>query len=92
VQKSDRNTSQSLLSQKIGQLVDIATNSWVLPILLSANFIGLSKYWQNAVIFLMHPDNFRKKAQQSKSRQLSCSNTSRYIFINKQTRWTMEYR
>jgi len=42
-------------------------------------------------ISLMHPHNLLKKAQQSKSRQLSCSNASRCVFINKQTRWTMEH-
>jgi len=35
----------------------------------------------NAVIFLTHPDNMCKKAQQTKSRQLSCSNASRCVFI-----------
>jgi len=54
-------------------------------------FIGLSRYWQNAIIFLMHADNLRKKAQQTKSRQLPCSNASTCIFINKQTRWNMEH-
>jgi len=34
----------------------------------------------------MHPDNLRKEAQRTKSRKLSCSNASRCIFINKQTR------
>jgi len=33
----------------------------------------------------------RKKAQQTKSRQSSCSDASRCVFINKQTRWTMEH-
>ena len=28
----------------------------------TADFIGLSRYWQNAVILLTHPDNLRKKA------------------------------
>jgi len=63
-------------------------------ILVSAkteNFIGHSKCWQNAVIFLTHPDNLHKKAQQSKSRQLSYINCSRCVFINKQTRWTMKH-
>jgi len=36
-------------------------------LILSTSKIGLSKCWQNAVIFLMHPDNLRKKAQRSKS-------------------------
>jgi len=57
----------------------------------TANFIGLSRCWQNAVIFLTHPDNLRKKAQRSKSRQLSYSNASRCGFINKQTRLTIEH-
>jgi len=52
----------------------------------TADFIGLSRCWQNAVILLTHPDNLLKKAQQSKSRQLSCSNVSRCVFVNKQTR------
>jgi len=47
--------------------------------------------WQNAVIFLTHPDNLHKKAQRTKSKQLSCSNASRCLFINKQTRWTMKH-
>jgi len=37
-------------------------------------------------IFLMHADNLRKKAQRTKSRQLSCSKASKYVFINQQTR------
>ena len=57
----------------------------------TADIIGLSRRWQNAVIFLTHPDNLRKKTQRSKSRQLSCSNASRCGSINKQTRWTMEH-
>jgi len=48
-------------------------------------YIGLNRSWQNAIIFLTHPDNLRKKAQRSKSRQLSYNNTSRCGFINKQT-------
>jgi len=58
----------------------------------TADIMGLSRCWQNAVIFLTHPDNMRKKAQRSKSRQLSYSNASRCGFINKQTRLTMEHR
>jgi len=58
---------------------------------ITADFIGLSRCWQNAVIFLMHPDNLRKIAQQSKSRQLSYRNASKCGFINKQTRLTMEH-
>jgi len=49
----------------------------------------VNRCWQNAVIFLMHADNLRKKAHQTKSWQLSCNNASRCVFINKQTRWTM---
>jgi len=56
----------------------------------TADFIGLSRCWQDAVILLMHPDNLRKKAQQSKSRQFFCSNACRCVFINKQTKLTME--
>ena len=33
----------------------------------TAHIIGLSRCWQNAVIFLTLPDIFRKKAQRSKS-------------------------
>jgi len=43
------------------------------------------------VVFLTHLDNLRKKAQWTKSRQLSCSNTSSYVFINKHTTWTMKH-
>jgi len=32
----------------------------------TADCIGLSSCWQNAVIFLMHADNLRKKAQRTK--------------------------
>ena len=53
------------------------------------NFIGLSRCWQNTVIFLMHADNLRKKAQRTKSRYLAAIN--RCVFINKQTRWTSEH-
>jgi len=52
----------------------------------TTDIIGLSRCWQNAAIFLTHADNLCKKAQQTKSRQLSCRNASRYVFINKQTR------
>ena len=45
----------------------------------------------NAVIFLTHGDNLHKKAQRTTSRQLSCSNASRCVLINKRTRWTMEH-
>jgi len=37
--------------------------------------------YKNTVIFLMHADNVRKQAQWTKSRQLSCSNVSRCVFI-----------
>jgi len=56
----------------------------------TADIIGLNMSWQNAVIFLTHSDNMRKKAQRSKSRQLSYNNASRCGFINKPTRLTME--
>jgi len=56
-----------------------------------ADIIGLSRCWQNAVIFLTHADNLRKKAQRTKSRHLSCSNANRYVFIDKQTRWTIKH-
>jgi len=56
-----------------------------------AYIIGLNRSWQNAVIFLTHPDNLRKKAQQIKSRQLSYNNARRRGFINKQTRLTVEH-
>jgi len=65
------------------------TDIWVSARL--ADIIGLNRSWQNAVIFLTHADNLHKKAQRTKSRQLSCSNASRCVFINKQTRWTMEH-
>jgi len=39
----------------------------------------------------MDPDNMRKKAQRSKSKQLSYSNASGCSFINKQTRLTMDH-
>jgi len=57
----------------------------------TTDFIGLSRCWQNAVIFLTHPDNLRNKAQWSNSRQLSYNNASRCGFTNKQTRLTMEH-
>ena len=52
-----------------------------------AYFIGLGRWWHSAVIFLTPADNLRKKAQWTKSRRLSCSNT-RCIYINKQTMHT----
>jgi len=52
--------------------------------------IGISRGWQNAVTFLTHPGNLLKKAQRSKSRQLSYNNASMCGFINNQTRLTME--
>jgi len=39
-----------------------------------ANFISLSRCWQSVAIFLVHLNNLGKKAQRTKSRQLSCSN------------------
>jgi len=62
----------------------------ILVLAKMADFISL-RCWQNAVTFHTHPDNLHKKAQQTKSRELSCSNASRCIFINKQTRWTMKH-
>jgi len=56
-----------------------------------ANFIGLGRCCRNAIIFLMHPHNLRKKTQWSKSRQLSYCNASRCDYINKQTRLPMEH-
>jgi len=53
--------------------------------------ISFGKCPQNAVIFLTHSHTLPKKPQQSKSRQLSCSNASRCVFIKKQTRLTMEH-
>ena len=54
--------------------------------------IGLNRSWQNAVIFLTHPDNLRKKAQRSKVKTvIFYNNASRCGFINKQTRLTMEH-
>jgi len=55
----------------------------------TADMIGFNRSWQNAVIFLTHPDNMRKKAQRYKSRQLSYDNARRCGFINKQTRLTV---
>jgi len=46
---------------------------------------------QNTAIFLTYADNMHKKAQRTKSRELSCSNASRCVFINKQARWTMKH-
>jgi len=72
--------------------IDLAEYSGFTDISVSAkmaNTIGLNRSWQNAVIFLTHPANLRKKAQQSKSRQFSYNNASRCGFINKQTRLTM---
>jgi len=50
---------------------------------IMAKCIGLSRCCQNPIIFLMHPVNLHKKAQQSKSRQLSYSNASRCVFMHK---------
>jgi len=41
--------------------------------------VGVDK----TLIFLMHPEKLRKRAQQSNSRQLSCSNASRCVFVHK---------
>ena len=57
----------------------------------NGDIIGLNRSWQNAVIFLTHPNNLCKKAQRSKSRHLSYNNASRCDVINKQTRLTMEH-
>ena len=43
---------------------------------------------QNEIGISRSSENLRRK---SKSRQLSYNNASRCIFINKQTRWTMEH-
>jgi len=58
----------------------------------TTDFIGLCRSCEKAVIFLTHPDNWRWKAQRTKSRQLSCSTASRCVFMNKQTRWTVNTR
>jgi len=76
------------LADIIGQYLGFADISVLAK---TADFIGLSRCWQNAVIFLTHPDNLLKKAQQSKSRQLSFNNASRCVFMNKQTRQTKEH-
>ena len=65
--------------------------SWNIGIGRLADFISLSGCWQNAVIFLTHPENLHKKAQWTKSRQLSCSNATRCVFINRQTKWSMKH-
>jgi len=64
----------SCLYREIDRYLDFADVSVLAK---TANLIGRSRCWQNTVIFLMHPDNLRKKAQWSKSRQLSYSNASR---------------
>jgi len=56
----------------------------------TADIIGLSRCWRKAVIFLTHADNLRKKAQRTKSRQLSCSNASRCVVMKKHTRSIIE--
>jgi len=58
------------------------------PIFGFYRYIGLSRCWQNAAIFLTHAENLRKKAQRTKSRQLSCSNASRCVF---QISWQDNY-
>jgi len=80
------------------QLSDQITQPWTQPFRLKIDWyirpifgfcwyigIDLSRCWQN-VIFLTHADNLHRKAQWTKSRQLSCSNASRCVFINKKTR------
>jgi len=47
----------------------------------TADIIGLSGCWQKAVMFLTHSDNLHEKAQWTKSRQLSCSNAGRCVFM-----------
>jgi len=48
----------------------------------TAGFIGLSSCCQNAVMFLTHPENLRKKTQRGKSRQFILrSMNGRYIGI-----------
>jgi len=43
---------------------------WVSPIYrYRPKWLGLSRCWQNAVIFLMHPDNLCKEAQRTKPKQ-----------------------
>jgi len=59
--------------------------AYILVLAKTAGLIGLCSHWRKTVIFLTYADNPHKKAQQSKSRELSCSNAS------KQTRWTMEH-
>ena len=72
------------ISQYLG-FIDISVSA------KTADIIGLNRSWQNAVAFLMHPDTLHKKAQRSKSKQLSYNNASRCGFINKQTRLTMAH-
>jgi len=72
------------ISQYLG-FIDISVSA------KTADIIGLNRSWQNAVVFLMHPDTLHKKAQRSKSKQLSYNNASRCGFINKQTRWRMRW-
>jgi len=47
----------------------------------TADIVSASVGVNETLLFLMHPDNLRKKAQWSKSRQLSYSNVSRCSFI-----------
>jgi len=49
------------------------------------NAVGVDKMIPHA------SDNLHKKAQWTNSRQLSCTNISRCVFINKQTRWIMNH-
>jgi len=64
---------------------------------IMADFISFCRWWQNAVIFLSHADNLRKKAQPTKSSQLSCSNSSQFFFcwnisvIFAETIWSLKH-
>jgi len=66
-----------------------STDVWVLPIYRYLPKRPIKhwpqwRHWQNAVVCLTHADNLHKKAQRTKSRQLSCSNASRYVFTSRQ--------
>jgi len=53
-------------------------------VLAKVGEIGLASVHVDKTVILLTPsDDLCKKAQRTKSRQLSCSNTSRYVFINK---------
>jgi len=62
--------------------ISIGQNSW---------FTLISRCLQNAVMFLTYADNLRTNQPNQGSYLASCSNASRCIFINKQTRWTVEH-